>query len=178
MTPAHKLRIATLLLILGCTVGCDQATKHLARANLNQVDSITVFHGFGELRLAENPGAFLSLGAALPASVRTAVFTLAAGAGLVGLSGYLAGRTRRRWMTFAGLALVAAGGMSNCVDRIMRDGLVTDFITLRFGLFQTGIFNVADMVVMAGVGLLAFAFWKHGSLMADKTPAAVRPPAR
>jgi signal peptidase II len=174
MTTAHKLRFAALLLVLGCTIGCDQTTKHVARATLKQVGSITVFHGFGELRLAENPGAFLSLGIALPASVRRVVFTLGAGAGLVGLFGYLAGRTRLSGMAFAGLALVMAGGMSNCIDRIVRGGLVTDFITLRFGPLHTGIFNVADLVVMVGVGLLAFAFWKRERSIAGRPPTAGR----
>ena len=157
MAKARKFRIALLLLVLGCTVGCDQTFKHAARANLNRFDSITVLGGFGELRLAENPGAFLSLGANLPSTVRAAVFTLGMGAGLVLLFGFLAGRARLNRVAFAGLALVMAGGMSNLIDRITRHGLVTDFITLRLGPLQTGIFNVADAIVMAGVGLFALA---------------------
>jgi len=141
----------------------------VARANLNRFDSITLFHGLGELRLAENPGAFLNLGAALPSSVRTVVFTLGVGAGLVGLCGYLAGRTRLNRLAFAGLALIVAGGMSNFIDRIARDGLVTDFIMLRFGPFHTGIFNMADLAVMIGMGLLAFALWKQRRSTAAKS---------
>jgi signal peptidase II len=178
MTPAHNLRIATLLPVLGCTVGCDQTTKRLARANLNQADAITVFHGFGELRLAENHGAFPSLGAALPAPVRKVVFTKGVGAVVAALFGYyLSGRTRLGGMALTGLALVAAGGMSNCIDCTVRDGQATDFITLRFGPFQTGIFNAADMVVMSGAGLLALALGNPGRWTAGKTPAAARNPA-
>jgi signal peptidase II len=53
--------------------------------------------------------------------------------------------------------LVLAGGTSNLIDRITRAGNVTDFITLRLGPFQTGIFNVADVIIMMGIGLLIFA---------------------
>jgi signal peptidase II len=161
MPAARKVRIVVLLLILGCTVGCDQTTKHIARMNLGSVDSIAVFNGFGELRLAENPGAFLSFGAALPPTVRTIVFTLAVGAGLVWLLAYLWSRHRLNWIPFAGLAFLTAGGMSNFIDRVTREGLVTDFITLRLGPLRTGIFNLADVVVMTGMGILAFALWKE-----------------
>ena len=56
----------------------------------------------------------------------------------------------------------------------MRRGLVTDFIMLRFGPFQTGIFNVADVIVMMGVGLLVFTFWKQRRAVAGKTATPVR----
>lgn len=133
MTTARKLRITVLLLALVCTVGCDQTTKHFARAHLHPFDSIVVLGGCGELRLAENPGGFLSLGATLPAAVRTVVFTIGVCAGLVLLCGYLARRSRLNWLAFAGLSLAMAGGMSNLIDRFTRHGMVTDFITLRFG---------------------------------------------
>jgi signal peptidase II len=168
MITARKVRIALLLLVLGCTVGCDQTVKHVARTNLNRFDSISVLNGFGELRLAENPGSFLGLGAALSPSVRAVVFTLGVGAGLILLFGYLASQARLNRMAFAGLALVAAGGMSNLIDRIARHGLVTDFIVLRVGPLHTGIFNVADVIVMSGTGLLAFALWRQSRPAAGK----------
>jgi signal peptidase II len=37
----------------------------------------------------------------------------------------------------------------------MNGGLVTDFMNLGLGQLRTGIFNVADMVIMAGVLVLA-----------------------
>jgi signal peptidase II len=174
MLAARKVRIALLLLVLGCTVGCDQTVKHVARTNLNRFESIMVLNGFGELRLAENPGSFLSLGAALPPSARAIVFTLGVGAGLVLLFGYLAGHRRLNRMAFAGLALVAAGGMSNLIDRITRHGLVTDFLVLRIGPLHTGIFNVADVIVMSGVGLLAFALWRQSRSSDGKAPQGAK----
>ena len=164
MPVARKIRIICLFLILVGTVGCDQTTKHIARRNLGSVDSITVFNGLGELRLAENPGAFLGLGGALSPTVRTLIFTVGVGAVLIWLLGYLAGRNRLTTTVFAGLALVTAGGLSNFIDRVTRNGFVTDFITLRLGPLQTGIFNVADMVVMSGIGLLVVALWRQRDL--------------
>jgi signal peptidase II len=76
-------------------------------------------------------------------------------------------------MAFAGLALAAAGGMSNLIDRITRHGLVTDFMVLRVGPLHTGIFNVADVIVMSGMGLLAFALWRQSRSPDGKAPPGV-----
>jgi len=47
------------------------------------------------------------------------------------------------------------------IDRVTRQGLVTDFMVLRVGPFQTGVFNVADVMVMIGVALLAWSLWSR-----------------
>src|SRR5690606_12979582 len=51
------------------------------------------------------------------------------------------------------LALVAGGALGNLVDRI-RDGAVTDFIRWRAGEHVWPIFNVADVALVIGAGLL------------------------
>jgi signal peptidase II len=157
----RNLRLAVLLLALACTVGCDQTSKHLARVQLGKLGAVTLPGGFGELRLAENPGSFLSLGASLPEPLRVVIFTLGVGAGLLVLFAYLARRASLKWVPFVALTLVMAGGMSNLIDRVMRQGLVTDFIVIRVGPLQTGVFNGADVMVMAGIAVLTWTLWKR-----------------
>jgi signal peptidase II len=53
---------------------------------------------------------------------------------------------------------VVGGGIGNIYDRIAH-GSVTDFMHLRFGALQTGIFNVADVSIMIGVGLILLDTW-------------------
>lgn len=148
-----------MLLVLGCTVGCDQTTKHIARRELGERGSITVPGGFGEFRLAENPGSFLGFGDSLPKSLRLAIFTIGVGIGLFSLLAYLVFGGWLGWLFFIGLGLVCAGGMSNLIDRITRHGLVSDFIFIRIGPFQTGVFNVADVVIMIGGAVIARDLW-------------------
>lgn len=159
MNLSHKLRLAVMLFVLGCTVGCDQTTKHIARSELGERGFILLPRGFGEFRLADNPGSFLSLGDSLPKFVRLTVFTLGTGAGLFGLLAYLLFGGRFSWFLFVGLGLVWAGGISNLIDRITRDGLVSDFIFIRIGPFHTGVFNVADVVIMIGGVVIACDLW-------------------
>ena len=53
-----------------------------------------------------------------------------------------------------GCTLLLAGAVGNLIDRIRLDGLVIDFLNLGIGPLRTGIFNVADMAIMAGAVLL------------------------
>ena len=157
MTLSRKLRWACLTLLLVCTVGCDQTSKHIARVRLSQIDSVSLARGVVELRLAQNPGSFLSLGALLPKPARFAVFTLGVGVSLVALAAYMICRIQMDLVRFIALSLVLAGGLSNLLDRLVRHGLVTDFVTIRVGPFHTGVFNAADVLIMIGVGVIICA---------------------
>jgi signal peptidase II len=104
---------------------------------------------------AENAGGFLSLGADLPAPLRMALLTVATGIVLLVLIALaLAGRWRG-WQ-LAGLTLFVGGGVSNWFDRLF-DGTVVDFLNVGIGPVRTGIFNVADVAIMIGLGLLVLA---------------------
>jgi signal peptidase II len=54
-----------------------------------------------------------------------------------------------------GLGLCFAGGVSNLIDRVRFDGAVVDFLNLGVKRFRTGIFNVADMLILTGAVILA-----------------------
>lgn len=54
-----------------------------------------------------------------------------------------------------GLGLLVAGGLGNCVDRVLY-GYVVDFITPTFIDFPT--FNIADIGVTCGIILAAFGY--------------------
>ena len=64
------LQLLLVLLVLLCCVGCDQAMKAYAKGTLAFSPPVLLLDGAVRLQYAENPGAFLSLGAELPAGVR------------------------------------------------------------------------------------------------------------
>jgi len=153
-------RIAVVTLTLLCCVGCDQMSKSAARSLLASGNAQSYFGDSLRLQLVENPGSFLSLGASLPAHFRFALFTAAVAALLIGLvAASLFARRLQPWRVVA-LALVAGGGISNLIDRLLYQGRVTDFLNVGIGGVRTGIFNVADMAIMAGALLL---LWKMRS---------------
>jgi signal peptidase II len=57
-----------------------------------------------------------------------------------------------------GLCFVIGGGVGNLFDRILY-GSVTDFLYVKFGFIQTGIFNLADVSIMAGMFLIFLQFF-------------------
>ena len=156
MMPSRPIRIVVILMALICTAVCDHVTKHFARTELERIGPIILPGHFIELILAENPGAFLSLGASFPPAVRS-VLTACVSIGLAFLLVYLVSTPRLQWVFFLGLALVWSGGVSNLIDRIIRHGLVTDFVMLRFGPLHTGIFNLADLAITVGMLLALIA---------------------
>jgi signal peptidase II len=148
--------VVVAALLLGC-VGCDQVTKGLAREHLGDAPTASFLHDTVRLTYAENPGAFLSLGASLPPLARAAIFQGGVGLVVLGLIGAALFRRGLSRPQVVALTLLGASGLGNLIDRVLHDGSVTDFLNIGIGQLRTGIFNVADIAGVLGVVvLLAF----------------------
>lgn len=141
-----------LCLLLAVSAGCDRVTKHYALVNLAGMPGQSYLGDTIRLDYHENAGGFMSAGATWRPEIRAVVFQLANG---VFLLGTLLLAVRLQWSRLAavGLILFVAGGLSNLIDR-MAMGSVIDFMNVGIGSFRTGIFNVADVAILAGVALL------------------------
>lgn len=142
------------MVVLLLSVGCDQSTKSLARTHLRDSDAVTMLGGTIRLEYAENPGGFLSLGDHLPGRWRSAAFTGIGIAGALALFTYALFFSSDRIQVVA-VSLMCAGAVGNLLDRLFWGGNVTDFLNVGIGPVRTGIFNVADVSLMAGALLLA-----------------------
>ena len=141
-------RPATLMTIIALIIALDQWTKVLVREHLNAPR--IYLGGLVSLIYAQNEGAFLSLGAGLSPAARTLIFTIAVGiAVIVALSMLVMKRVAG--IDAIAVALIAAGGIGNLIDRVTQHGRVTDFMYLAAGPVHTGVFNVADVAITSGV---------------------------
>ncbi len=140
-------------MLVGCA-GCDHATKQIAQDALSGSSPISLAGDTLRLELASNPGGFLSLGAGLPAGVRGVLFFVLVPLGLAVLCGLVLRASVGSAASLLGLGMLAGGGVGNWLDRLAHDGAVTDFVSLGWGPLQTGIFNLADVTIVAGVALL------------------------
>ena len=149
-------------------VGLDQLTKAIAKSHLNLFDTHSFLFDTVRFRLAHNTGAFLSLGDSLPDSVRQIVFTAGVGALLIGVLIYAVFSKAVDRVGVVALALIFAGGASNLGDRIVYGGYVVDFVQMGIGPVRTGVFNIADMAIMAGAFLLLMDAFRKGRTTTDK----------
>jgi signal peptidase II len=164
--------VKILLFCVTCIVfiGCDRITKQMAREHLMFSEPISYFHDTFRFEYVENTGAALSVGDALPQKVSFWLLSIVPLMILVLLFIYV----MRQLNNFSPLkllcfSLVIAGGLGNVIDRIIYDRHVTDFMNLGIKDVRTGIFNVADVCITAGViGLfIAYANKRKGLMEPD-----------
>lgn len=145
-------------LLIGTTslisIALDQWTKYLATQYLLGREHLSWWNDFFVLTYSINHGAFLGLGNSLPEGIRNLIFSGLVGVFLIGFAIYaLRDKSMKKFQNLA-CGLVLSGGFSNLYDRITNNGGVVDFMNMGIGGLRTGIFNVADMAIMAGVILL------------------------
>jgi len=153
---AARKRVVLVLVILAACVGCDQKSKYLAGEHLRGRDGISLAADTFRLDYTENQGAFLGLGAFLPARWRTALFTVGCSAAIAAILSYTLVVAREGYFQVVGLSLICAGGIGNVIDR-WAYGYTRDFLNVGLGPIRTGIFNVADVALMTGCLLVLLA---------------------
>lgn len=153
----HKLILVCLLSL--AFIGCDRITKDIAKDQLRDKPAISYFNDNIRLMFVENTGAFLSMGADWSGAKSLWLLTIAPILFLISLM-IIIMRKAKQLSVFEMTAfiLVFSGGMGNMIDRLLFDRHVADFINVGIGNLRTGIFNVADMYVTAGVMMLVYSF--------------------
>ena len=59
-----------------------------------------------------------------------------------------------------GYMLILVGAVSNFVDRIIYGGVI-DFVVLNYGHWSWPAFNIADALILLGLGLLIKTSWQE-----------------
>jgi len=154
MTVARRLSLSFFFLVLVACVGCDHVAKHAATVLLDGAVPHTFFDDTIRFERVQNTGAFLSLGAGLPEAARHALFIGLVPAVLAVLCFVFLRSGTASWGELGALGMMAGGGLANWLDRVLHDGAVTDFVSVGVSGLRTGIFNLADVALVAGVLLL------------------------
>lgn len=124
---------------------------------------------FLDLRMAWNTGISYSLFRADSPFGRAVLVGMALAA-VAALSVWLV-RTRKP-LTATALGLLIGGALGNAWDRAVH-GAVADFFHLHWGAFSPfGVFNIADVAITAGVGLLLLEALLSGNSAPNKQPLA------
>lgn len=132
----------------------------MARHYLRNGGTVQVVGSYAILTYAENRGAFLGLGSAIPKTIRISLLGVVPLLVLIVLFVYVLRSRDMRLSTLAGFGCIIGGGLGNIAERLIR-GYVVDFLNFGIGRLRTGILNIADLSVFAGVILVAFTLKKH-----------------
>jgi signal peptidase II len=127
----------------------DQLTKQIIDAYVPFREQISVIGQFFLITHVLNDGAAFSM---LPGA-RT-LFIVITIIVVIGIVWYLQRNSRTgRPLLLSAFGLVLGGALGNFIDRVMY-GHVIDFFQFNFGSYTFPIFNVADIGIVVGVGLI------------------------
>ena len=130
----------------------DQTTKAWAIRRLRFGDEVAVIPNFLNFAYAQNTGVAFSFLDDQGDAGRWGLSAVAIVAGILVLF-YFWRIPRTHDRLLGALALLLAGILGNVTDRL-RLGFVIDFIDVQFGSWHYPTFNVADMAICVGAGLL------------------------
>jgi signal peptidase II len=128
---------------------------------------VTLINGFWDWRLSMNHGSAFGLFANSPGVARIFLSLVGIGAVIAMLFMMKKSRDDQTILHWA-LALVVGGAIGNLIDR-MYFGVVTDFVLWHYHAKEWPVFNVADVVLVVGVGLMFIDIQKEKKRIAKPT---------
>jgi signal peptidase II len=150
-------RTLGIILLIVANIAIDQISKAIVRVDVIPGKIIPIIGDTFILTNVENSGAFLGMGSDMSPTMKL-IFLLILPVLVLGYVVYyiLKNKTLDR-LSLIAFCCIIGGGIANVYDRIVY-GSVTDFFHIDLGgVFKTGIFNVADMSVSAGMIMLLVA---------------------
>jgi len=136
--------LARIFIGAGIIVAIDQFTKALIRRTLLPGQSLPIWPGVFHLSYVQNPGAAFGL-----LKNQTGLFVAVTAVVVVAILFYASRLQPHMALLRWAMALVLGGAIGNLIDRL-RFGYVVDLFDFR--VFP--VFNVADIAIVCGVGLL------------------------
>ena len=133
-------------------LGADQLTKYLISSNMTLGEGKEFINGIIDIVYIHNTGGAWGM----LSGYTWVLLSLTVIAMLVCITLLLKSGMKSK-LLFWSICLIISGGIGNFIDRIFRGGNVVDF--LHFEFWPTfPIFNVADICVVVGAGLLVLYF--------------------
>ena len=155
-----KRKWLVLVCVSAVSAALDQWTKQLVHARIPLARHVPVIQGFFDLVHVRNRGGAFGLFSSMDASLRGPVFLVLSIAAIVLVVGMIRKAPDDRWGLVTALSLVLGGAIGNLIDRI-RLGEVIDFLDFYRGRYHWPAFNVADVAIVIGVGILMIDLIRH-----------------
>ena len=142
--------------IVGLVFALDQILKAIIQHTLNENQIVKVIPNFFSITFVKNTGAAFSIleDATLLLIIISVVFII------------LIDNTIKKEeqnldkLSIIALGMIIGGIFGNLIDRILFRSVI-DYISFQFGSYYFPIFNIADIGITVGVGLLLLDLWKR-----------------
>lgn len=141
------------LLIAAAVFGADRWSKWMVEKSFGVWDTKVVIPGFFNIIHSQNPGVAFGIFAENANHQRTLALAGLSIAAILILAWMLWRIERQDRNTAMGLSLIFGGALGNVYDRV-HFGTVTDFLDFYAGTYHWYTFNLADVAICTGAGLL------------------------
>lgn len=149
-----KRKYAILAILTTIIIVLDQLTKYAVVERFRYGESIPVIPGFFSLTYIRNTGAAFGLLAHANPAFRIPFFVIVPIVALVAIGFIFRKIPDRDVKLSSALSLVIGGAVGNLIDRVMLN-YVVDFLDFHWKYqYHFPAFNVADMAICVGVGIL------------------------
>ncbi len=147
--------VIRLVLVSGCVVGLDQATKYIIKINFALYERTIIIANFFNITHILNPGGAFGFFATQSPEIRKFIFLfLSTIVALFILWFYQRCAKTHPFLSY-GLALIFGGAVGNLIDRFYY-GKVVDFLDFYIGSAHWPAFNIADSAITIGMGILIY----------------------
>lgn len=134
----------------------DQLIKILVQRNMKLYEEIKIIPHFFSIHYVENTGAAFSI--LKDATIILIVISVV----LIILINKQIKKEEEKLNTLSiiSLGIILGGIFGNLIDRIIHHSVI-DYLSFSFGNYSFPVFNLADMGITIGLGLLLFDLWKR-----------------
>lgn len=155
ITIGQRLRAVSHILIpvVLFVVVSDQYTKHLVVQRFQPLELLPIIDGLFNLTLHYNKGAAFGLFHDLPDGIRQLTLWGVSGIAMVAVVYFLLFEFYQQRIGVLSMSLILGGAIGNGIDRALL-GKVVDFLDFYIGTYHWPAFNVADIAISVGAGLL------------------------
>lgn len=137
----------------------DQIAKFIIERWMRLGESIVWIEGVLNIVHVRNFGAAFGLFSSTPPIIRTTLLMAISAIAIVVIFLILRKVDPRNTQLAIGLTSILGGALGNLLDRI-RLGYVIDFIDLHWRHLHWPAFNIADIAITVGVGLILIDGWR------------------
>ena len=148
--------------IIAAVIALDQLTKSLATEHLKPIDTYPIIPDALHLTYVTNYGAAFGM-----LADHRWVFLVISTVAIVLMAAYLYYKRDEHPLLGVAISFIIGGGVGNMIDRTLM-GYVVDFVDFR--LINFAVFNVADIFVCVGCGLMFLWLFRYAEFDDEKKP--------